>query len=98
MLPATPSLPLAPTPAGHSTAVPEPTLVFFLIIGLRQIVGEVERGPRTVGTAHHSDGRGRQLQLGVQLRDRRVIPLGNLAKITASQSRAVEHEFTRLDA
>src|SRR5882757_11259833 len=28
MLPATPSLPLAPTPVGHSTAVPEPALVF----------------------------------------------------------------------
>ena len=65
---------------------------------LREIVGEVEGGARTVGAANDGDGVGRQLQLRIELGDRRIIPFGDLAEIDVGQRFAVEHQFAGLDA
>ena len=65
---------------------------------LGEIVGEVEGGARTVGTADHGDGVGRQLQLRIELRDRGIVPLRDLAEIDVAEQFARQHQFTRLDA
>src|SRR5436309_909011 len=54
-------------------------------VRLRQIIGEVEGGARTVGAAHHGDGITRQLQLRIELGDRRVVPLLDLAEIDVAE-------------
>ena len=98
MLPATPSLPLAPTPAGHSTAVPEPTLLFQSGADLGQIVGEVEGRARTVGAVNDRDRLRRQLRIRIELLDRRIVPLGDLAEEDVGERRTVEDEVAGLHA
>src|SRR5205085_9392805 len=48
-------------------------------IGLGEIVGEVEGGARTVGAANHGDGVTGQLHFRIELGDRSVVPLLDLA-------------------
>ena len=67
-------------------------------VRLREIVGEVEGGARTVGAAHHGDGVGRQLQLRIELGDRGIVPLLDLAEIDVAEHFARQHQFARLDA
>ena len=98
ILPETPSLPLAPTPTGHSTAVPEPTLRLPVGADLGKIVGEVEGGARTVGAVHDGDRGRRQRQLRIELLDRRVIPFGDLAEEDVGKGFAVQHHVAGLDA
>ena len=88
---ATPSLPLPPIPPGHSTVVATPTLA-SIRAHLAEIVGEVEGRARAVGAMDGGDRQVGQVELGIELLDRRVVPLGDLAEIDVGERRAVENE------
>jgi hypothetical protein len=64
---ATPSLPFAPMPTGHSTAVLAPTLDFQSPFTLGEIVGEQEGRARAVRAMHDDDRLRRQLDVGIEL-------------------------------
>ena len=53
----------------------------------RQVGGEDEGGARTVRTMHDADGLARQVDAGVQLLDRRIVPAGDLALVDGGQGR-----------
>src|SRR6185312_13075070 len=65
-------------------------------VDLGQVVGEVERGARTVRTMHHGDLARGQAQAGVQRGDLRVIPVGDLAKEDVGQGGAVQLDLVGL--
>src|SRR5258707_5191685 len=46
-------------------------------IRLRQVVREIEGGSRAIGAAHHGDGVARQLQLRIELGDRKSTRLNS---------------------
>ena len=48
---------------------------------LRQIIGEVEGGAGAVGAMHRGDRLMRQIDVGVELFDRRIVPLFDVAEI-----------------
>ena len=54
-------------------------------VRLREVVGEVEGGARTVGAADHGDGVSRQLQLRIEFCDRGIVPLLDLAEIDVAE-------------
>ena len=53
--PATPSLPLAPRPAGHLTEVPLPTFAAQSGLMLDRVVGENEGGTATIAAVNRND-------------------------------------------
>ncbi len=65
---------------------------------LGQIVGEDERRPGTVRAMHDDDRVRRKLDIRVQLLDRRIVPLGDLAKENIGERRSIEDQIVRLDA
>ena len=65
---------------------------------LGKVVGEDEGRPRTVRAMHDDDRLRRQLDVRVELRDRRIVPLGDLAEEDVRQRRPVEDELVRADA
>ena len=65
---------------------------------LGQIVGPDEGGARTVGAVHDGDGGVRQADAGIELGDRRIVPLGDLAEEDLGNGRSVERHFARFDA
>ena len=85
-------------PTGHSTAVFSPTLDFHSGLTLDRIVRPDEGGARSVGAMHDGDRGVRQLDASIELRNRRIVPLGDLAEEDLCNGRAVEGHFTRLDA
>ena len=69
-----------------------------LVIDLGQVVGEDEGGAGTIGATDHADVGSGQRQLGIQVGNRFVIPLGDLAQIDVGQHGAGQLQLTRLDA
>ena len=65
---------------------------------LREIVGEDERCPGTVGTVDYRDACVGQLQAGIEFGDRGIIPLGDLPQIDVGDGWAVEGHLPRLNA
>ena len=75
-LPATPSLPLAPTElcAGHETLLPVPTQTLPLRRHVAQEIGEDVTGARTVGAVHRDDRHIRQPHAAIEFGDPRIVP------------------------
>ena len=65
---------------------------------LGEIVGPDERGARTVRAVHDGNRGAGQLDAGIELRDRRIVPFRDLAEEDLGDGRAVERQFARLDA
>ena len=86
--PATPELPRPPTPTGKLTCVETPTFDLNVGADRRQVVGEVVRRARAVGAPDGRDLRVRQVDLRVDLLDRRVVPLRDLAEVDVRDDRA----------
>ncbi len=63
-----------------------------------EVIGEHEGGARTVGTVNRGDRQGRQLHAGIDLRDLRIIPLGDVAEIDVGQHRTGQLQLVRLHA
>ena len=85
-VPATPSLPLAPAPAGHFTLVDDAHLAPSTRgLCIDEVVGEHEGRAGAVGAVHRGDGQAGQLHAVIELGDLRIVPLGDLAEIDVGQ-------------
>ena len=62
-----------------------------------EVVGENKGRARTVSAAHHTNRLVGQVQRRIQLLDRLVIPVSDLAQVNVCQHRAGQLHFTRLD-
>ncbi len=72
--------------------------LFPLRADLGEVVSKSERGTGTVRAVHHGDIHAGELEAGVELFDRRIIPLLDLAKIDVSNDGAAKNQLTRLNA
>ena len=63
-----------------------------------EVVGEVEGGARAVGAMDVGDREIGQLEVRIELLDRRIVPLRDLAHVDLGDGRTVEHEFAGLHA
>ncbi len=85
-------------PTGHSTEVLKPTLDFQSGADFGEVVGEVVGRARPVGAVHDDDRLRRQLGARVELLDRGVVPVLDLAEENPGERGTVDHDLTRLDA
>ena len=67
-----------------------------LWVDLGQVVGEVERGARTIRTMHHGDLAGGQGEAGVQRGDFRIAPVADLAQEDVAESGTVQLDLVSL--
>src|SRR3984885_4836234 len=65
---------------------------------LGKIVGPDEGGARSVGAMHDRDCGVGQIDAGIELGDRRIVPLGDVTQEDLGDRRTVERDVTRLDA
>src|SRR3981081_1483575 len=95
---ATPSLPLPPAPVGHATAVPSPPLSRRSRAYLRKIIDPVERRSRAVGAMQHGNRRRRQLDVGIEFHDLRIVPPFHFAEKDVGAECAGEPDLAGLHA
>ena len=85
---ATPELCGAPVPVGQFTAVPVPTWLLPGRADVGEVVGEVVRRPGAVGAVDDGDVLAGQVFARVELLDRRVVPVRDLAEVDLGEHRA----------